>query len=270
MRTIMRHQLAICVLLIAASSAPTALADPIDLASYTINFTAGGGTLAGLLPTAGAFTYDPDTSTFTSFGVTWDGISFDLKSAANAPDQFGLAPSCISGFTGAAISLAILIGGCDPPPTGYEAAWFGSDAPAGPSFSFAFYDHVGFLDRITAVTFIEQLPFQPESAGFWTVTQTAGLDLDCPPPPRTCEVGGTLGSGNGDGGVITPPPPLLPPPVPEPSSLILIATVLVPLAFVARKRIARKFCSTAPTNPSTFDAANSPPSLTNCAAMIRN
>jgi hypothetical protein len=47
---------------------------------YNIGFSGGSPN-----PTSGSFTYDASTTQFTSFVVTWDGATFDLTSAANAP-----------------------------------------------------------------------------------------------------------------------------------------------------------------------------------------
>ncbi len=65
----MRHQLGISVLLMAAFGAPVAMA---DLITDTINFT-GNGTI----PTDGMFKYDTFANTFNSLTVTFDGQLFD-------------------------------------------------------------------------------------------------------------------------------------------------------------------------------------------------
>ena len=46
---------------------------------YDISFTP----LNGVVPTAGSFDYDAAAPAFTNFTVTWDGILFNLTSAAN-------------------------------------------------------------------------------------------------------------------------------------------------------------------------------------------
>jgi hypothetical protein len=108
----MRHQLGISILLLAAIGPPAAMADLLDSTTYTINFTGGP-----LLPTAGSFTYDPDTPNFTNFLVTWDGVPFDLTSAANDPIiGIGGNPPCIGAATGAAATFLLLSGACSPPP----------------------------------------------------------------------------------------------------------------------------------------------------------
>src|SRR5215469_1023406 len=52
--------------------------------TYDIEFMTSFGTA----PSSGSFTYDPSTG-FSAFIVQWDGVTFDLTSAANAPLQFG-------------------------------------------------------------------------------------------------------------------------------------------------------------------------------------
>lgn len=47
---------------------------------YNIAFS--GGTPN---PTAGSFTYDASTTTFSAFSVTWEGLNFDLTISANNP-----------------------------------------------------------------------------------------------------------------------------------------------------------------------------------------
>ena len=42
--------------------------------TYNINFNTG----SGIAPVSGGFTYDGSTSTFTSFTVIWDGMTFDF------------------------------------------------------------------------------------------------------------------------------------------------------------------------------------------------
>jgi hypothetical protein len=64
---------------VAAGWAP-ALADPV---TYDINFSTTSGSPA---PGSGSFTYDPSVG-FSDFIVDWDGITFNLTNAANAPTQ---------------------------------------------------------------------------------------------------------------------------------------------------------------------------------------
>ena len=113
------------LLIIVAFGVPAAaLADPIDLTTYTLTFTG-----SPLLPSSGSFTYDPDTPHFTSFSVTWEGINFDLTSAANAPGISATAPACIGTDTGAAATADLLFGSCNPSSGGmavWEAILFGN------------------------------------------------------------------------------------------------------------------------------------------------
>src|SRR5580704_9919634 len=73
---------------------------------YDITFS-GSGTL----PTAGSFTYDASTSTFSGFSITWDTFNIDMTSSANAPNTAGAGfPACIGGLTGGAATFAMLSG----------------------------------------------------------------------------------------------------------------------------------------------------------------
>lgn len=72
----------ILLLLLALIGAAPVTAAPIP---YVINFTAS----IGEAPSAGSFSYDSATATFSGFNVVWRGISFDLTSAANNPSVSG-------------------------------------------------------------------------------------------------------------------------------------------------------------------------------------
>jgi len=155
-----RHQLGIGALLVAALCAPVAVAGPIDATTYTINFM-GRGTL----PTAGSFTYDPNTPIFTNFLVTWQGLTFDLTSSANVPQMSPTIPGCLSGMSGAASSFALLSGAC-------AAGFWGatSEEILTANFSFHTEDGSNFLN----VTDNLAIPFdfQPKTQanGGWTIT----------------------------------------------------------------------------------------------------
>jgi hypothetical protein len=202
----MRHQLGIGILLMAAFGPPAAMADLTDLTTYTINFT---GT--GTLPTAGSFTYDPDTATFTAFTVTWDTFTFDLTSSANAPTAFPAYPVCIGSGTGGAAAFALLSGQCNPPssPNGVTdwSARYVFPSNGGISFQSVTSEFLGGGCPCTEFQVVEfQLlqggPNPVFGHGSWTLTAS-------------------------------------PASVPEPSTLILLLTALVSVAFGARKRIAR-------------------------------
>jgi hypothetical protein len=111
----MRKSLWIMVaVLFAAIGAPHAQADVMT--NYTISFS---GT--GTLPTSGSFTYDSTTPAFSSFIVVWDGLTFNLTSAANSPGIAGpTPPACISGDSGAAASFQLLTN-CGGPTTEWQA-----------------------------------------------------------------------------------------------------------------------------------------------------
>jgi len=167
LKTLRRH-LAMWVLL-AAFGSPVAMADPMP---YTINFSGPSGTL---LPTAGTFTYDADTSVFSSFLVIWDGISFDLTASANAPSTSGVSfPSCVGSLTGGAASFALLRGDC----AGEDAVWRGSNITGDVGFTFTTnfdpfmeiseskFDDVGSAIGTGTWTISQQIPTVPEPSTF--------------------------------------------------------------------------------------------------------
>jgi len=125
----MRYQLGISVLLVAAFGAPTA--KPDVMTTYDINFTGNG-----ILPTAGSFTYDSTTPSFSDFMVTWDGTTFNLTASANLP-LITPTVSCISA-TGAAASFALLDGACNPAPPNYTTQWFGAYDTVTDDLNFSF------------------------------------------------------------------------------------------------------------------------------------
>ncbi len=156
------------VLLIAvACGVPPAMADVVDQVTYTINFTG-----SGILPTSGSFTYDPDTTTFTSFLVTWNGTTFDLTSGANAPVLGTPDPPCLGGATGAAASFDLLTGACPPVP-GFFTLWEGQRrASFGDSFfGFATISSSNANDQILVSDIISDNPaFNLGGSGEWSVT----------------------------------------------------------------------------------------------------
>ena len=99
------YQFVISALLVVTWGAPAATADPSDQTTYTIIFN---GT--GLLPTAGSFTYDPDTQVFTNFMVKWNGTDFDLTSSANSIGPFPLALDCLYNSYPTASGIRLLEG----------------------------------------------------------------------------------------------------------------------------------------------------------------
>ena len=117
----MRHShLILGLVAVAALCAPPARADLMDAIVYTIHFTANSP--GDLLPTAGSFTYDPDTHMFSSFFVMWDGVTLDLTSSANSP-TVRTPPGCVGLLTSGAASFALLSGACDSPPAGEVTLW---------------------------------------------------------------------------------------------------------------------------------------------------
>lgn len=82
------------------------VATPATAALEHYNIAFSGATVAGTLPT-GSFDYDPATPAFSNFVVQWDGLSFDLTTAANGPVVSGATPP-ICGASGAALSFLLL------------------------------------------------------------------------------------------------------------------------------------------------------------------
>ena len=187
-RHIGRHQLGIRLLVLALFAAPVALADPLDSASYTIAFTG-----SGVLPTAASFTYDPDTATFSSFLVTWDSLSFDLTADANTLSFIGPAPSCFTGLTGGAASFVLITQSCSAPPS--QIFWFG-DTEIDHSARFAFSS-----------------PNLPPA--FLPSTELSAVSLSGP-------AAHDIGSG---AWITTEVASTVPSAVPEPGSLLLLATM---------------------------------------------
>lgn len=172
--------LAMCAVM-AFVAATSAYASPI---TYDITFSGGP-----ILPTSGSFVYDgslPLSSRFSDFSVVWDGISFDLTSAANAPFSQNCGPA------DAAQSFKLLSGGTvcplvngSPPVTGWGVtAAFGS----------AFFDFVS----VTS-------PF----AGEFVIRNVVGPT-------------GLQDRANADGSFSISPRDTTA--IPEPSSVVLVAT----------------------------------------------
>lgn len=127
----MRNQSRIIILLfIAAFGAPLVNADPMN---YTIDFSAPSIVAFGDLPTAGSFTYDAATQTFSDFTVTWNGITLDLTDSANDPVLPG-GPACLDGATGAAATFLFLTACEQPtdPPT--NPTWYADCCTDGETF----------------------------------------------------------------------------------------------------------------------------------------
>jgi len=130
----MRRSALIGLFLAGTFGIPAANADIL----YDINFS-GGSTL----PTAGSFTYDAVTSTFSGFSITFDTVDFDLTSSANSPGTFGAGfPACIGALTGGAATFAMLSGECDGAAS-ESTSWSGEVMPGSfASFQFLTVDNV--------------------------------------------------------------------------------------------------------------------------------
>jgi hypothetical protein len=114
--------------------------------SYKIQFT----TTFGTAPSSGSFTYDPSTG-FSAFLVQWDGVTFDLTSAANAPVQFGSTGCNSEGSTPqyGFIIMAQLATGCN-----VSYSWGAQSTPPPPnaSFSFQLFNNTAAADEIFLAT----------------------------------------------------------------------------------------------------------------------
>ena len=112
-----------------------ALAAP---ALYTIHFTL---TLGSGLPASGSFSYDPSTSTFSSFVVVWNGDTFDLTSSANNLGVFVASPDpCYASATTNPQQVFLMMTSCssDANPTYYHTAPYWITENPGSTQSFAF------------------------------------------------------------------------------------------------------------------------------------
>lgn len=163
------RKMGITVFLVAAFGASVAMADLIDSATYTINFT---GDIP--LPTSGSFTFDPDTATFTAFSVTWYGVDFDLTAAANAPTT-QTYPACLGGATLGDASFALMSGACNTYATGNH--WF---ATYNLQFGAPFFGFQTGVDQLHPDQFLSinanasAYPIEPNLprtiSGDWTIT----------------------------------------------------------------------------------------------------
>lgn len=113
--------------------------------TYNIEFTTSFGTG----PSSGSFTYDPSTG-FSDFIVQWDGVTFNLTSAANAPllgtrstgcDHRGSTPQY--GF----IIMSQSATGCN-----VSYAWGAQSTPPSASFDFHLFDSTAASDDIYLAT----------------------------------------------------------------------------------------------------------------------
>jgi len=162
-----RQHLAISIFVYAATLGVTgAMAEPIQ---YTLGFTDD----SGVSPTAGSFTYDPATNTFTNFTVTWDGVVWNLTASANSPIITSTAPSCLGGLTGGAASFAMLDRACYPAPPSGGNEWVTGPPPTGQTtqkFNFVSTQS----DGIYITLFSSQMPEIPVviGDGQWSLTST--------------------------------------------------------------------------------------------------
>jgi hypothetical protein len=156
---------------------------------------------AGTLPTAGSFTYDQTNPHFSSFLVTFDGVNFDLTSSANGPRVSPTPPSCLGGLSGAAASFALLSGSCVSGAAAGFPNWLGESGPTS-GMTFETEDGLGNFIEVNE-EFSTSRVNGVGGEGGWTITSKLA-------------------------------------PVPEPTSAILMATMLAIASFLARKRFGQK------------------------------
>jgi hypothetical protein len=197
----MKQSLWIVALLLGAVFAQHGFAD-----TYTINFTTAGG--SGNPAPSGSFTYDasaPLGSQFTDFEVAWDGFSLDLTNSANNPSGNGC------GSYNSAATFAFLNGAVPCTPSGEAPSWnSGTNSPPPITSGVFSFDDFGPISILGTTSFFisadDSIPGSstPQEYAFaygtWSLTDIT---------------------------------------TPEPSYLILMATGLLAVACVGRRRRAQ-------------------------------
>lgn len=155
-----KHTRPLFLLLFAAAVAP---ASPI---TYDINFTT---LTAGPPPTSGSFTYDAGAATdpFSNFIVVWNGITYDLTSAANAGGQ-GAGISCPSPSTQAVFTFLSGTTTCSSG-TGDIITWAVRDQAVGYAFQFA-DGNTGFFDYLLVQDLVDGPINGPGPTGTFTIS----------------------------------------------------------------------------------------------------
>jgi hypothetical protein len=154
-----------------AFTAATVVAAPI---SYNIALTTVGVSDAASTLVPGSFIYDPDADLFSSFFVGYDGVSYDLTSAANTFNS-GLAgcsagPSC-------AFSMMT-----DGTPESHVNTW--SALVTGGYYRFSFFQNFPTLDASMSLMTEGSFPvYQPgrspdHASGTWSVTAAPTFEAD--------------------------------------------------------------------------------------------
>jgi hypothetical protein len=112
--------------------------------TYNIRFT----TTSGIASSSGSFTYDPSKG-FSAFIVQWNGVTFDLTSAANAPVQFGSTGCDSEGSTPqyGFIIMAQIATGCN-----VSHSWGAQSTPPNASFGFQLFNNTAAADEIFLAT----------------------------------------------------------------------------------------------------------------------
>jgi len=111
--------------LLLATAALPAWTSPVE---YGINFSLASG---GPLPTSGSFSYEPSTSTFSSFEVVFAGFTFNFAAFANSYAFVPTPDPCYSGSSTGSQEIFLLLTRCYT-----NANWMGQIAVQGYAFQF--------------------------------------------------------------------------------------------------------------------------------------
>jgi hypothetical protein len=157
-----RLRTAVQMLLLTGIIASRAFAGPVP---YVINFTTTSGSPA---PTSGSFTYDSAAALgaqFTAFVVVWDGLTFDLTSAANAG---GFSFGCGAVKVNSATAFAILSGTNECPGSPYAIRWDAGDRSLNSEFRFS--DAAGLPENLIEIIGLNPSTGINGAAGTFTIT----------------------------------------------------------------------------------------------------
>ena len=154
---------------------------------YTIHFTLTSGSI----PASGSFSYDPSTSTFSSFVVVWNGDTEDLTSSANTLGVFvASSDPCYASATTNPQQVFLMLTSCssDANPTYYSKApiWITFTPTSGPFAgmqSFEMYTQSYGVPVVEAVNVLSSPANTGSAQGFFSTT--SGSTPPSTPPPAT-------------------------------------------------------------------------------------
>jgi hypothetical protein len=173
-----------------------------DIITYDIIFT----TTEGPAPAAGSFTYNSTTPGFTNFTVTYNGVIFDLTDDANHPNNHASVGNCV--------------------PEDANTGWLIMSHRCSVSSSTDYWSVSPCCIVNSSFSFLNSNNVFGASVG----TTVVG-----PQPGAMIEDAASQGSWS-----LSPPPPGPSAIAPEPGGLVLVGPILVAVAVVARKRVARR------------------------------